>query len=97
MAFRFAQGIQSDLKVGLHIMVMLLIIKLIFFIDELTEPTGEGRFLHKVLLANSIHPTYTTPPTLASLWSASGRCGYGGANWLAYNVGMARLLVPENL
>lgn len=97
LAFRFAQGIQSDLKVGLHIMVMLLLIKLVFFIDDLTEPTGEGRFLPIVLLANSIHPTYTTPPTSTSLRSVSGRRGYGGANWLAYNVGMARLLVPENL
>ncbi len=81
LAFRFAQGIQSDLKVGLHIMVVG--INVYSSVSCFTEPTGEGRFLHIVLLANSIHPTYTTPPTSASLRSASGRRGYGGANWLA--------------
>ena len=42
----------------------------------ITEPTGKGRFLNIVLLANSIHPTYTMPPTSASL-----KVGLGSA-WL---------------
>ena len=71
------------------------IIKTVSSLNDLTEPTGEGRFLPIVLLANSIHPTYTTPPTSASLRSASGRRGYGGANWLAYNMGMARWIDPK--
>ena len=42
--FAYAQGIQSDLQVGLHIMVVFQC-KLFLFISNHTEPTGKGRFL----------------------------------------------------
>ena len=95
--FAYAQGVQSSLTLGRNIIVMLIIYQTVSSLNDLTEPTGEGRFLPIVLLANSIHPTYTTPPTSASLRSASGRRGYGGANWLAYNMGMAGGLIKTNI
>ena len=52
-----------------------------------TEPTGEGQFFPIVLLANSIHPGLPTHASAhASAW------GSAWANWLAYNMGMVRLL-----
>ena len=49
-----------------------------FFISYFTEPTGKGRFLPIVLLANSIHPPIPRLPLRPPLRSASGRRGYGG-------------------
>ena len=58
-----------------------------FLFNCLTELTGEGRFLPIVLLANSIHPGL---PTHASAYAPAW--GSAWATWLAYNMGMARLL-----
>ena len=54
-----------------------------FFISYFTEPTGEGRFLPIVYARQFYSPTYTTPPTSASLTVGLGSAWLWWANWLA--------------
>ena len=75
--FAYAQGIQSDLKVGLHIMVILLTENSIYSL--MTYGTDRrGSVPPYILLANSIHPCL---PTHASAYAPAW--GSAWANWLA--------------
>ena len=77
LAFRFAQGVQSSLTLGRNIIVMLIIYQTVSSLNDLTEPTGEGRFLPIVYAHQFYSPR---PPTHASLTLGVGSAW---ANWLA--------------
>ena len=82
--FAIAQGVQSSLKLGLHIMINYHIDKLVFpsLLNYGTDRRGSVppyRICSPILFTPPIPRLPLRPP----LRSASGRRGYGGANWLA--------------
>ena len=73
--FAYAQGIQSDLKVGLHIMMMLIMVN--SFYSMMTYGTDRRGSVPPYSIARQFYSP--RPPTHASLRSAWGRPGRIGS------------------